>query len=337
MDSKNRYTVLVQPDDPWQPEASNFTRVDCPYAQFSLNPMQQIHFARQLRSLKPDLVHFPMNQQPILFNGKRVTTTMDFTMLRFTRSGKSPLPVFWLKMAGYRFLFWWSNKKSEAIMTITDYVKHELEETYPFTRGRITTTHLAGELPIAEKAVQPKAVSQPFIMYIGTAFPHKNLENLIKAFEILNTSQPELKLVLAGKREYYYEQLEKLAEHSPARASVIFTGFVSDAELKWLYEHAEAYVFPSLSEGFGLPGLEAMAHGCPVVSSNATCLPEVYQDAALYFDPNSPEDMANKIQQVLDNPELSKELVAKGQKVLKQYSWEKTARETLAVYQKVLK
>jgi glycosyltransferase involved in cell wall biosynthesis len=335
---EGNFTLLLQPDDPWQPTADNFSRVDCPYAQFSLNPMEQFGFAKQLKSLEADLVHFPMNQQPVLYRGKVVTSTLDLTMLKYTRPGKTPLPIFWLKMLGYRFLFWLSNKRSKAIITITNYVKEELAQKYPFTANKTTTTYCAAEPVLAVEAEKPNIVNlEKFIMYVGAAFPHKNLETLIKSFEILQTSQSELKLILAGKKEHYYEQLEKFVEQSPARENIVFTGFISDAELKWLYQNAEAYVFPSLSEGFGLPGLEAMVHGCPVVSSNATCLPEVYEDAAIYFDPNSPQDIADKISIVLNDPKLRQDLIAKGHAQATKYSWRRMAEQTLDVYTSVLK
>jgi glycosyltransferase involved in cell wall biosynthesis len=336
LDHENTYTVLVQPDDPWQPSAPNFKREDCKYAQFSFNPLEQIGFTRQLRKLKPDLVHFSMTQQPIPYFGKIVTTTMDLTMLRFTRPGKAPLPVFWVKMAGYRFLFWLGHRKSQRIITITNYVKEDLIKLQPFTKNKIRTTYLASEPPMEAPGQQPERVQEPFILYVGTAFPHKNLEKLVEAFELLHATNPDLRLVLAGKKEFYYEQLEKKSSPSPAFSNIIFTGFVKDEELKWLYETAEAYVFPSLSEGFGLPGLEAMTYNCPVISSNATCLPEVYDDAALYFDPNNATEMAEKIQYVLDNPYVADELRIAGQKQLKKYSWQKCAQETLEVYNEVL-
>ena len=201
IDKDNRYTVLIRPDDPWQPSSPNFSRVNCQYAQFSFNPLDQITFPRLLNSLHADLVHFPMNQQPLFYFGDVVTSTLDLTMLRFTRPGKTPLPIFWLKMLGYQFLFWHSNKKSRAIITITNYIKNELAKKYPFTSGKTFNTYCASEPVLAAESSQPESVSQPFILYVGSAFPHKNLEKLIEAFEILITSQPELKLVLAGKKE----------------------------------------------------------------------------------------------------------------------------------------
>lgn len=116
----------------------------------------------------------------------------------------------------------------------------------------------------------------------------------------------------------------------------MFTGFVEDEELNWLYQNTSAYVFASLSEGFGLPGLEAMIQGAPVVSSNATCLPEVYGDAAHYFNPLDTDDMAEKINDVLTNPSLRQKLIQNGKVQAKKYSWEKMAKETLLHYKKAL-
>jgi len=345
VDSINRYTILVQPDDSWQPKAKNFARVDCPFAQFTFNPLDQTRFTRQLNQLKPDLVHFTMNQQPFFYRGTKVTSTLDLTMLRFTRAGKTPVPVFWLKMLGYRFLFWYSNKKSTAIITITDYVKTELAKMYPFTKGKTSTTLLASEPPMAGAPVRPATLDSiyhlpstnpQFLLYVGAPFPHKNLERLVKAFELISPKHKDLRLVLVGKKEYYYTQLEKRVSKLPSKNQIVFTGFVPDESLKWLYQNAVAYVCPSLSEGFGLGGLEAMVHGCPVVSSNATCLPEVYGDAAHYFDPENVEDMATRIDEVLTSPTLRTKLTALGHKQAAKYSWRRMAEQTLAVYNGVL-
>lgn len=336
--SDNRYTILLQPDDTWQPKNKNFTVVFSPYAQFSLSPLQQIGFTKQLYSLHADLVHFPMNQQPILYFKKVVTSTMDLTMLRFTRAGKTPLPVFWIKMAGYRFLFWYSNKKSKAIITISNYVKDDLAKHYKFTRGKTTNTYCASEPPLAFPAEKPDFIDDktPFVLCVGTAFPHKNLQMVIDALPQLLAHDANLKVVLAGKKEQYYERLEKYASKLDYNDHIIIPGFVSDEELKWLYEHCAVYVFPSKSEGFGLPGLEAMVHGAPVVSSNATCLPEIYGDAALYFNPNNIDDAAQKIERVLRDKAFKQELVTKGNSQVKKYSWEKMATQTLEIYNLVL-
>ncbi len=338
IDTFHRYTVLVQPDDDWQPEASNFHALPCPYAQFSFNPLEQIGFYRQLKRLKPDLVHFTMTQQPLPYFGTIVTTTHDLTMFHFVRRGNTPKPIFWLKMKLYRFLFIWSHIKSDKIIVPTNFVAADLANYQPSAKNKIVVTYEAGDLPLKAQAKRPASVksSDKYIMYVGTCFPHKNLKRLVDAFDILKKQHPGLKLVFVGKRDIHSEELEQYAASHTSFPDIIFTGFTSNEELKWLFEHCQAYVFPSLSEGFGLPGIEAMIHGAPVASSNASCLPEVYGDAAHYFNPQSSKDMAKKISEVISDPKLQKTLKENATLQVKKYSWHRMAEETLIVYKELL-
>lgn len=330
--SPHRFTILLQPDDPWRPRAENFAAAPCPYPQFSFNPLNDFKFAYQLNSLKPDLVHFTMTQQPLSYRGNIIVTTHDLTMLRFIRAGKTPGPVFWLKKLGYRVLFYVAHKKARHIIVPTEFVADDLSKLYPFTKDKTTVTYESGEPPATAEAEQPAAIKSPFLLHVGSPFPHKNIYRLIESFEILLKNNPGLLLVLAGKKEYYFKELQEWAKERDSYNSIRFTGFIDDSELKWLYRNAEAYVLPSLSEGFGLPGLEAMAHDCPLVSSNATCLPEVYGDAAIYFDPGDVQDMAAAVQKVLDDKNLKEKLVRTGYKQMQKYSWGKMAQQTLRVY-----
>lgn len=330
------FTVLLQPNDPWRPRAANIKTVACPFPQFSFNPMNDIKFAYQLRSLQPDLVHFTMTQQPLTYRGKTITTTHDLTMLRFIRAGSTPAPIFWLKKLGYRVLFYVAHKKTSTVLVPSEFVAKDLATIYPFTAEKTVVTYESSEPPVSEPAEQPKNIKKPFIFHVGSPFPHKNLEHLIKAFEVLQKRHPKLELVLAGKKEFYFEELEAWAAKRASYKSIQFTGFIDDTELKWLYENAEAYVLPSLSEGFGLPGLEAMAHGCPLVSSNATCLPEVYGDAAEYFDPTDVIDTVKAIETVITDTNVRSDLIKKGYKQLQKYSWQTMAQQTIDAYKTTL-
>jgi glycosyltransferase involved in cell wall biosynthesis len=338
LDTFHKYTILVQPDDPWRPKNKNFTALPCPYPQFSVNPLHQLGFAWQLYRLKPDLVHFTMTQQPLLYFGNIVTTTHDTTMYYFVRRGSTPMPLYKMKMGLYRFLVWWSHRKSKHIIVPTQTVADEFVALQPFVKKKLVVTYEASEPALAGKAEKPEDVSGDFLLYVGTAFPHKNLPKLIEAFELLLKKRPNLKLVMTGKRtEKHMVELIEWASKRESFQNIILPGFVSDAELKWLYEHCQAYVFASLSEGFGLPPLEAMAHGAAVVSSNASVMPEVYGEAAYYFDARSPKDMSEKIEDVLGNSKLKAKLVKSGYEQLKKYSWRTMAEETLIVYKEDLK
>ncbi len=338
IDHDNRYTVLLRPTDKWQPTAKNFTALTCAYKQFSFNLIDQLTFGIFLRGLRPDLVHFAMTpQEPAFYFGKRVTTAHDLTMFSFVRAGGLPLPIHWARMVGYGALFWWSLHRARTIIVPSKFVRSDIAKKYPFVSKKLVVTYESSEPELAVGASKPKGVQAPFIMHVGSPFPHKNIDGLVKAFTVLQERHPKLQLVLAGKKEKYFEELERSLEYNPALENIVFTGFIPDAQLKWLYQHAEAYVLPSFSEGFGLVGLEAMVHGCPLVSSNATCLPEIYSDAAEYFDPHNVEDMVKRIDSVISDKDRQKLLVQKGRQQVKKYSWRQMAEETLAVYTSVLK
>ena len=174
-----------------------------------------------------------------------------------------------------------------------------------------------------------------FFMLVGHSHT-KTWPGLIEAFAEIKKTHPDLLLVLAGRKDAIYDSYIKDANKLGVADSVIFTGYVTDGQLKWLYRSCRAYVFPSLSEGFGLPGLEAMVHRAPVVSSTATCLPEIYGNAAWYFNPLDVHDMVRSINEVLDNKELRNKLIRAGREQAAKYSWAKTAEQTLRVYKNAL-
>ncbi len=182
---------------------------------------------------------------------------------------------------------------------------------------------------------QPK-IKKPYLLYVGNAFPHKNLERLLSSFKIILKDEPHLKLVLVGQIDYFYQRLEKLVQRLGLKTKVIFTGKVTDQELFWLYNNALVYVCPSLEEGFGLPGLEAMARNLPVICSNQGPLPEIYKQAAIYFNPENIQQMAEIILKVVSDEDLREKLKKAGQIQYQKYSWSQCAQETLVVYQTVM-
>lgn len=333
VDTENKYTVLLKPKDigTWFSDNPNFTKLASPYKEFTF--AEQLGFLKQIKSLKADLVHFGMVQQPILYKGKVVTTMHDLTTVRFTNPSKNAL-VFKVKQSVYKYVNKHVAQKSAAIITPTEFVKNDIVDFASIKPDKITVTYeSADDIPEAPEPVNG-LVPGKFLMYVGRPTPHKNLGRLIDAFAILKKTHPDLKLVLAGKKDVLYETHERRATEAGI-SGIVFTGFVSEGQLRWLYENCGVYVFPSLSEGFGLPGLEAMKHGAPVASSNATCLPEVYGDAAYYFNPVSTEDMAAKINDILTNTGLRDSLVATGHTQASAYSWKRMAQQTLDVYKKV--
>lgn len=334
VDKKNEYLVLLKPADfdSWEPASPNFKKILCPYKEFTFG--EQLGFAWQLYSLKANLVHFGMTHQPIMYLKKTVTTVHDLTTVRFRNPAKN-WAVFKFKQWVYRGVVWIVAHKSERIITPSEFVKQDLAHYAKIRLSKIAVTNEAADR-IEEKPEPIKELEgKDFLLYVGRALPHKNLKVAVDAFQEVKWNHPGLRLVFAGKVDANYRKLEAYAK-SKKVADVVFTDFVTDPQLRWLYEKSRAYVFPSLSEGFGLPGLEAMLYDLPVLSSRATCLPEIYKDAAIYFDPKSSKDLALKMQQLLDDPELAKKMAAAGRKLVKQYSWQKMAEETHEIYLKIL-
>jgi glycosyltransferase involved in cell wall biosynthesis len=179
-------------------------------------------------------------------------------------------------------------------------------------------------------------IKKPYLLYVGNAYPHKNLEQLVWAFEKLTKDyQKDLHLVLVGELDYFYKRLQDGLKEGAAASShqrIIFTDFISDEDLAVLYQNASLYIFPSLCEGFGLPPLEAMTYRLPVVCSEAACLPEVLKEAAVYFNPTDIEDMAKKIKRVLEDKKLQEKLADSGSRIIQKYSWAKMAQQTLKIY-----
>ncbi|HET7529292.1 MAG TPA: glycosyltransferase family 1 protein [Candidatus Saccharimonadales bacterium] len=297
---------------------------------------EQIGLLRQIKKLRPDLVHFSMTQQPAFYKGRAVTTIHDLTTVRFENPGKN-LFIFKFKQKVYAWLVKRVAKQSAYIITPTDFVKQDVAQYAAISPGKIFVTYEAADIiPEAAQPI-PRLQDKRFIMYVGRPLPHKNLGRLIDAYVLLKKKYPELMLVLAGKLDRNYHFFERKVTNMRMADSVVFTDFVTEGELKWLYQNTAAYIFPSLSEGFGLPGLEAMAHGAPLVSSSATCLPEVYGDAANYFDPANTIDMAVKISEVVGSDALRNRLIIKGRLRASNFSWQKTAAATLRVYEAALK
>ena len=311
--------------------APNFHTKRCDVREFSF--AEQYSLVWKIYGIKNNLVHFTMTQQPVLYFGKKITTVHDLTTAYYRNPAKNRL-IFWVKQRVYRWVIRRVAKSSARIIVPSKYVKRELTEFAAIDPEKILVTYEAAE-KINNKAEPVKVLQDDkFIMYVGRPLPHKNLERLIEAYVKVKETNPKLKLALIGKKDILYQRLEKKIQKQGIRG-VVITDFVTEGQLRWLYENAAAYVFPSLSEGFGLPALEAMAHGTPVVSSNATCLPEIYGDAAIYFDPTDTDEMANKIADVLNNEKLAKKLAQTGLKQAGKYSWQKMAEQTLDIYKNV--
>jgi glycosyltransferase involved in cell wall biosynthesis len=258
----------------------------------------------------------------------------DLTLLKTYNSDKNWFVYHAKQFVGF-FVFRHILRTSRYILAPTEYTKKGLLDFVSIPDDKVVITPLAAELPSGQ--LEPYDVPfKRFVMYVGQQSDYKNIRRLGEAHQMLLKTDPDLGLVLVGKmgddtraNKVYFEK--------KGFKNIHFTDFIPDEQRDWLLKQTDAYVFPSLMEGFGLPGLEAMAAGAPVVSSNATCLPEVYGDAAEYFDPTSVEDMAAAIKRVISDEDVRKRLIAAGHKQVAKYSWRRMAEQTHQVYMNALK
>lgn len=335
LESEHEFVVLLfsKDFDAYQPKAKNFSKQTADFKEFTFS--EQLGFLRLLRNLKADLIHFPIVQQPILYRRNKVTSILDLTSLRF-KNPLTPPVIYYIKRLVYILVIKSAAKRSKHIITISEYVKRELVSYIGINENKITTTYNSADIITETPTSINDLESNKFLLYVGRFFPHKNIRRLIDAFGVLQRNHTDLKLVLVGKKDALAEQNLEYARKLGIK-NVIATGYVSEGQLRWLYENCAVYCFPSLSEGFGLPSLEAMKHGAPVASSNATCLPEVNGEAAHYFNPLDVNDMASKINDILTDEKLREELIKKGAEQVKKYSWRRMAEQTLAVYEDALR
>ncbi|MDI6778165.1 MAG: glycosyltransferase family 1 protein [Patescibacteria group bacterium] len=339
IDSENQYFIFIRKENwsEYQPKNKNFQKIlaDIPWYGFR----EQIQFPRLFKKFKINLVHFPHFNVPLFYRGKFVVTIHDLILLRYPTkraSTFSPFIYFFKKMA-YGIVIRRAVRKSEKIIAVSKHTKRDIEKYFGVPSEKIIVTYEA--IDLAQKApnepggkiLERYGIIKPYLLYVGNAYPHKNLERLVLVFREIAKKHPHLHLVLVGKEDYFYKRLKKFVSENFAK-NVIFADFVPDEHLGAVYREALLYIFPSLYEGFGLPPLEAMACGTPVASSNASCLPEILGEAAVYFDPEGMANMAETIERVIADGEIRKEIVAKGKEQIRKYGWEKMARETLEIY-----
>jgi glycosyltransferase involved in cell wall biosynthesis len=332
----NDYLLLLRPQDHdrYLPKAASVSAIAAPQPLYGIG--EQTGLLRLLDRLEADLVHFCMPTQPILYHGLTITTFHDLTQLTQPTDG----PPARAKQAVARFVYRRAARSSELLITPSETVRAELIAFAGLPAERVRVTYEAADPPTDAGEPVPGLGDARFLLYVGSHARHKNVRILIQAHQQLRAKHPELQLVLAGT----------LAPDAPGTAAVtrawtdaqrfdgiVYTGYVSDGQLAWLYGNALAFVFPSFGEGFGLPGLEAMAGGTPVLSSSATCLPEIYGDAAVYFSPDDIPGLVDSIDRLLGAPELRTEMIVRGHAQAAKYSWERLARQTLAIYNEALR
>ena len=337
IDEENEYTLLLRKkyfESLNLPKNWKKILVDFRHYSFA----EQFKLPAVIYREKPDLVHFPHFNVPLFFGAKYVVTVHDMLMHKSVGLSATTLsaPQYFVKRLGYRLVFDNAVKKACKIIVPSHAVKDGVIKEYKLNGDKIVVTYEGFDAKIL--GTESPEVKKPYFTYIGNAYPHKNLDNLIKAIKLLNTKiDQKAILTISGARNIFTQRIEHIAKREKAEKYVKILGFVPDEKLGGLFTNSSAFVFPSLSEGFGLPGLEAMSIGTLLLASNIPVHKEIYKDNAIYFDPLSPEKIAEAMEKALNISNEEKEKrVKKAKEFVKIYSWDKMAKETLEAYKEAI-
>lgn len=342
-DKNNKYLLLVleKDKDSIDIEADNLELVVCDISWYSLG--EQSELLRVITTFRPDLVHFANFNFPVRYKGRFVMTIHDLTLWRY-RNTKSGLKRFIdpLRSQVMRWMVKRGAKRAEKIFCPSEFVKSDLVETLGIAPDKIVVTKLAGFGKKVAKTdirvdLRQYGINRPYLLYVGNLYLNKNIERLIVVLaRLVIEAKLDIQLVLVGKKTIYHQRLEQIVLEAELHERVIFTDYLDDQTLLGVYKQALCYTFPSLSEGFGLPILEAMNQDLPVVCSSTTSVGEIGGYAVESFNPTDIDDMYQKILSVLESPDRREELILLGRKRVKQFSWQDTASKTLEVYRQVL-
>ncbi len=306
---------------------------------------EQIKFPQILNKENLDLVHFPYISVPIFYNRPFIVTIHDLIPYRFPTGYATtlPRPIYYLKRLGYKLVVSQAARKALKIIVVSNATKNEMIKYLKVDPNKIVVTYEGVGIEIRNSKFEIrnnvqntkyKILNTKYFLYVGNAYPHKNLERLLEAFNILISQYPNISFILVGKDDYFHERLKTQVKKMGLEKSVKFLGYVNDEELVNLYRNALALVNPSLIEGFGLSNLEAMVNRCLVLASDIQAHREICQNAVLYFDPKDIVSIRDSMEEVLLNDSNHfTEKISIGFERAKWFSWEKMAKETLRIYE----
>lgn len=341
IDNSNRYFVFLRKEnfEDYQPKNKNFTKVLADFEWYTFS--EQFGMPRLLSKYNLDLVHFPHFNVPLFYRKKFIVTIHDLILLHFPTLRGTTLNSFFyfIKYLAYKIVIKSAIRRAEKVIAVSNFTKKDILENYRIDSEKVTVTHEACDKTVLrekneddEEILKKYGIIKPYILYVGNAYPHKNLERLVLVFKDVILKKNNLSLVLVGKMDYFYKRLKSLAEENKV-SSIIFAGNVSDSDLEIVYKSSLAYIFPSLYEGFGIPPLEAMSYGIPVASSNHPCMKEVLGESAYYFDGKKETEIKEAVIKTTEDEELRRDLIKRGLERVKKYNWKKMAEQTLAIYE----
>lgn len=296
---------------------------------------EQVEFPRLLNKYNLDLMHFPYFSVPLMYKKPFIVTVHDLIINHFPtgRATTLPMPIYFAKKVGYSFVLKSAIKNSKKILVPSMSTKQEILDHYPVSDQKVVVTPEGVDKTILDFKPSIFKEKNPYFLYVGNAYPHKNIETLIDAFLIFSEKHPEYKLRFVGKKDFFYDRLMRKVTNE----NIEFMGYVSDIELAKLYKNAVSTVVPSHMEGFGLTALEAMSLGSIVICSAIPALQEVAGESAIYFDPKDSLSLTQAMEAVINMTKSEREeRVSEACVQVKKFSWQKTAKLTLDTYNSCL-
>jgi glycosyltransferase involved in cell wall biosynthesis len=288
---------------------------------------------------KIDIFHGPYFFIPNRLRCKSVMTIHDLMALKHPEFLEAEGVVY------YKKRIYSSIKRADAIIAVSDFTKGEIVEFLDIPEEKIRVIHngistkfqnINDNNKIEDVKDKYGLKGQQYLLFVGNIEPKKNIETLIYAYiQLRNETIYKYPLLIVGNKTWHFQKIWEIVKKLNAENNIIFTGVVDDEDLPFLYNGAEIFIFPSLFEGFGLPVIEAMACGIPVIASNRASIPEIVNDAALLIDPLNRQEIAEAMYEVISNTKLKKRLIEKGLKQSQNFSWKKTAIETLKLYYEI--
>ncbi len=344
IDHKNRYVLFLKKEnfDTCVITNPNFEKRLADVHWYTLE--EQIKLGRIIDRERLDLVHFPHWNVPLFLRTPFVVTIHDLILLDEPYSAKISTRhpwIFAVKYFVYKYVLACAIFRAKKIIAVSNATKNSLKQHFKKLNPKKIDVVYEGVTAFSEMvdlaldhpltpSFSRRGDLQPYLLYVGNAFPHKNLECLLEAFTLLRQTHPDVKLILAGHESVFYNRLLETSKNS---TSVAFYKNPTDKKLENLYRNATIFVYPSRREGFGLPPLEAMSFGVPVIASDIPSLREILGDAAVFFPPNDASHLTSVLSDLLVQPKKRTELIQKGFAQIKHYSWQKMANSIQTIYE----
>jgi glycosyltransferase involved in cell wall biosynthesis len=339
IDKENKYLIFTSSQNMhyYSNENSNFNVIDIGF--WGRNKLlrivwEQLILPLQVIDYKADILFSPGFVCPLVKTSKNVTVIHDMTFF------SHPQVHTFFKRIYFPFMIKQAVKRSEKIIAVSKNTKKEIIKFTNIVEKKIAVTLLAAnrfptsEITDEKKFLEEKyGIASDYLLFVGMIEPRKNINLIIES--LTKIEDEDIKLVIVGKKGWMTEELFERIKVNNLENKVIFTGFVPDKELSVFYKNARVFLYPSLYEGFGIPVLEAMSQGCPVITSNISSLPEVVGGAAILIDPENPEELADAVNKICKDDKFREELILKGFENAKKFSWKKTAQQTLGIFEEI--